>query len=157
ARVERQPANLAECRVSTAETEEQWTGIVTAGGAAYGLSIDMPAFGDGATPEQIKAVIRYVRSLCRETGWPPGELNFPRSFLVEKAFPENEVVIVNEGRSQEYILEHRIGKRAQFEINLKSVFDSSGRPFGGAGAAFKYNLWHNRDRRALISLGLEGA
>src|SRR6266550_1532702 len=88
------PANLASCAVSTAETEEQWVGIVTRGGAAFGLSLDMPAYGEAGTPEQIRAIVRYVRSLCRERGWPPGTLNFPRAFLVEKAFPEHELVLV---------------------------------------------------------------
>lgn len=154
-RVERPPADLAECKTSSAEPQDQWVDIVTMGGAAFGLSLDMPAFGEGATREQIRAIVRYVRSLCGQPGWPPGELNFPRAFLVEKAFPENEVVLVNEGRGQEYIYERRLGKRLQLELLAKSVFDSAGRPFDGAGAALKYNLWHDLNARALVSAGLE--
>ena len=99
-RTEVPPADLAACPVSSAEPEDQWVGIVTEGGAAFGLSLDMPAYGEAATPEQIRSVVRYVRSLCRERGWPPGELNFPRAFLVEKAYPENELVVIAEGRGQ---------------------------------------------------------
>ena len=62
------PADLATCAVSTAETEDQWVGVVTKGGGAFGLSLDMPAYGDAGTPEQIRAIVRYVRSLCRERG-----------------------------------------------------------------------------------------
>jgi len=94
------PADLATCAASTPEPAERWRGVVTKGGAAYGLSLDMPAFGEAATPEQIRWVVRYVRSLCGSAAWPPGELNFPRGFLVEKAFPENEVVLVNHDREQ---------------------------------------------------------
>jgi len=128
---------------------------VTRGGAAFGLSLDMPAYGEAGTPEQIRAIVRYVRSLCRERGWPPGELNFPRAFLVEKAFPENELVLVAHGREQQAIYERRIGRRFQFEGEAIAVFDSLRRPFDGVTAALKYNLWHSLERRALVTLGLE--
>src|SRR2546423_295057 len=114
-RLEVPPADLHECKGSTAETEDRWVKIVAQGGAAFGLSLDMPAFGEAGTPAQIRAVVRYARSLCGELGWPPGELNFPRAFLVEKAYPEDEVVITDEARGQEYIYEHRLGKRFQLE------------------------------------------
>src|SRR5438132_1414867 len=97
------PADLHECKGSTAETEDRWVNIVAQGGAAFGLSLDMPAFGEAGTPARIRAVVRYARSLCGELGWPPGELNFPRAFLVEKAYPEDEVVISDRGRGQDYI------------------------------------------------------
>src|SRR2546425_489287 len=86
--------------LNSAVTDEAWSGIVRDGGAAFGLSLDMPAFRDGATPEQLRAVVRYIRSLCSERGWPPGELNFPRAFLAEKAYPENEVVTSLHGSGQ---------------------------------------------------------
>jgi mono/diheme cytochrome c family protein len=149
------PANLAECKASTAETEEHWTHIVRDGGAAFGLSLDMPAYGEAATPEQLRAVVRYVRSLCREGGWPPGELNFPRAFLAEKAFPEDEVVVTEHGSGQEYIYERRIGRRAQLEASARTVLDSADEPFDGVTAALKYNVWHSAPRRAIASVGLE--
>ena len=151
------PANLAECKTSTAETEDAWTDIVRDGGAAFGLSLDMPAFGEAATPAQIRAVVRYVRSLCRERGWPPGELNFPRAFLAEKAFPENEAVVTAHGGGQEYIYERRIGRRAQLEASARTVIDSGGRPFDGVTGALKYNVWHSAARRAIVSAGVEAS
>ena len=57
------PADLASCAASTAETEDRWVGIVTRGGSAFGLSLDMPAYGEAGTPDQIRMVVRYVRSL----------------------------------------------------------------------------------------------
>ena len=102
-------------------------------------------------------VVRYVRSLCRERGWPPGELNFPRAFLVEKAYPENELVLTAEGRGQELIYERRAGRRMQFELAVSTVFDSLDRPFDHATAAIKYNVWHSLERRALASVGVEAS
>jgi len=154
-RLEVPPADLQQCNVSTAETEDRWVGIVAQGGAAFGLSLDMPAFGEAATPEQIRAVVRYTRSLCGQPGWPPGELNFPRPFLVEKAFPENEWVLAERGAVQELIYERRVGKRLQLEGAARTVFDSLDRPFDGVTIAGKYNVWHSLRRRALASLGLE--
>src|SRR6266581_641478 len=147
--------DLRDCKTSTAEPEERWIGIVTRGGAAFGLSLDMPAFAEAATPQQIRAVVSYARSLCGETGWPPGELNLPRAFLVEKAYPENEVVLTSHGREQQAIYERRVGKRWQLEAALRTVLDSLDRPFGGATAAAKYNAWYDAERRALASVGLE--
>src|SRR5216110_3218234 len=130
------PADLQECKASTAETEQRWIGIVTQGGAAFGLSLDMPAFGEAGTPAQVRAVVRYARSLCGELGWPPGELNFPRPFLVEKAFPENEWVITDQARVQELIFEGLLGKRFQVEASARTAFD-------GVTGALKYNVWHS--------------
>ncbi|HVH66261.1 MAG TPA: cytochrome c [Gemmatimonadales bacterium] len=154
-RLEVPPADLKDCKGSTAEPEDRWVGIVAQGGAAFGLSLDMPAFGEAGTPEQIRAVVRYARSLCGELGWPPGELNFPRAFLVEKAYPEDEWVLTDRGRGQELIYERRFGKRLQLEGVARTVFDSAHRPFDGATAAVKYNVWHDVSRRALASVGLE--
>src|SRR5207245_785312 len=61
-RLEVPPADLRDCKTSTAEPEARWIGIVTQGGAAFGLSLDMPAFGEAATPEQLRAGGRYARS-----------------------------------------------------------------------------------------------
>ena len=55
----------------------------------------MPAFGDALTRAQIAAVVGYVRRFCGDDAWPRGDLNFPRAFFTEKAFPENEVVLTN--------------------------------------------------------------
>src|SRR5881398_286956 len=149
------PADLQECKASTAEPEARWIGIVTHGGAALGLSLDMPAFEEAGTPAQIRAVVRYARSLCGELGWPPGELNFPRAFLVEKAYPEDEIVVTDQARGQEYIYEHRLGRRFQLEVSARTALDGQPRAFDGVTGALKYNVWHSLERRALVSLGLE--
>ena len=147
-------ADLASCPNSSSETEEQWVGIVRSGGDAYGLSMDMPAFGEAASEDQLVSIIRYVRSLCTNKAWPPGELNFPRVFLSEKAFPENELVLVNHDREQEIIYEKRFGPRVQIEAEARSVFDG-GSVFDGVTAAFKYNVWHSAKPLAIATLGTE--
>lgn len=154
-RLEVPPADLRDCKGSTAEPEDRWVAIVTQGGAAFGLSLDMPAFGDAASPAQIRAVVRYARSLCGELGWPPGELNFPRAFLVEKAYPEDEVVLTERARGQELIYERRLGRRFQVEASARTVFDGQPKSFDGVTGALKYNLWYSLERRALASVGIE--
>lgn len=153
-RLEVPAADLANCRISSAEPEEQWVGIVRDGGDAYGLSLDMPSFGENASANQIGWIVRYIKSLCTDPAWPPGELNFPRAFYAEKAFPENEIVLVAEGREQAFIYERRIGPRFQIEAIARAVLDG-GDVFGGVTAAVKYNLWHNLSRLMLASVGVE--
>jgi hypothetical protein len=113
----------------------------------------MPAYGEAATPDQIRMVVRYVRSLCRQRGWPPGELNFPR----EKAYPENELVVTAQGGAQELIYERRAGRRLQFEAAVSTLFDALDRPLDHLTGALKYNVWHSLERRALASVGLEAS
>ena len=153
-RLEVAAPDLASCAISSAETELLWTGIVRDGGEPYGLSMDMPAFGDGASEEQILAIVRYVRSLCGNPTWPPGELNFPRAHFSEKAFPENELVIATRGREQALIYERRLGPRFQLEAVGRTILDG-GSVFGSASAGLKYNLWHSVAPLAIVSLGIE--
>ena len=154
-RLEVPPANLRDCKASTAEPEDRWVAIVTQGGVAFGLSLDMPAFGEAASPAQIRSVVRYARSLCGEIGWPPGELNFPRAFLVEKAYPEDEVVLTDRARGQELIYERRFGRRFQMEASARTAFDEQPNAFDGVTGALKYNLWYSLEHRALASVGVE--
>ena len=73
ARLEVPPADLKDCKGSTAETEDRWVGIVSQGGAAFGLSLDMPAFGEAGTPAQIRAVRSEERRVGKEcrSRWSP--------------------------------------------------------------------------------------
>ncbi len=149
------PADLASCAASTPETAAQWRGIVSRGGDAYGLSLDMPAFGDAATPRQIAWVVHYLRSLCDDDNWPEGELNFSRGFLVEKAFPENEIVLVNHGREQNYIFERRFGARFQIEAEARTAFDGAPNSFDRVSLAGKLDVWHAPKALAITTIGLE--
>jgi hypothetical protein len=154
-KLEVEPTPLADCRTSSAEPEDLWIDIVRRGGAAFGLSLDMPAYEDAATPAQITALVRYVKGLCTERGWPPGELNFPRAFLTEKAFPENEWVVEFHGDEQELIYERRFGRRLQLEGVARTATDGEPNALTSVSAAVKYNAWHSLRARALASVGLE--
>jgi len=151
------PADLASCATSTPEPAVRWRGVVSRGGAAYGLSLDMPAFGEAATPQQIGWVVHYLKALCDDHDWPEGELNFPRGFLVEKAFPENEVVLVNHGREQNYIFERRFGARFQIEAEARTAFDGAPNSFDGVSLAGKLDIWHSPQALAITTLGLEAS
>ncbi len=80
-----------------------------------------------------------------EPAWPRGDLNLPRAFFTEKAFPENEAVwttamhaVAASGRSSnELIYERRAGARNQIEVNVRRSRSSAGRRVasGAAGSA----------------------
>src|SRR5437879_4444151 len=108
-----------------------------------------------ARAPQVRAGRSHGRSQSGENGGPRAELNLRRAFLVEKAYPENEVVLTSHGREQQAIYERRVGKRWQLEGAVRTVLDSLDRPFGGATVAAKYNAWYDAERRALASVGLE--
>ena len=87
--------NFSDCSQSAPEYTRDWRATIVNGGPARGFSQIMPAFGDALTRPQIDAVIAFLRSLCADRSWPPGELNPPRAMVTEKAFPEDEAVLTS--------------------------------------------------------------
>ena len=78
---------------------------------------------------EIDSLVGYLREFCTEPGWPRGDLNFPRPFFTEKAFPENEAVFTlaiarppEASVEPQFLYEHRLGRRAQYEINVPIAF-----------------------------------
>src|SRR5438309_12078539 len=61
-RLEVPPADLQDCKASTAEPEERWIEIVSRGGAALGLYLVTPALGEAATAALTRALVRSARS-----------------------------------------------------------------------------------------------
>src|SRR5206468_4814166 len=112
-------------------------------------------FGAAAAAERVRAVVHHARARCGAPGWPAGEASGRRADLVERAFPEDEWVVVEQGRGQKLVYERRLGKRLQLEGEARTAFDSLHRAFDGVTAAIKYNLWHSLEHRALATLGLE--
>jgi mono/diheme cytochrome c family protein len=119
--------NFARCAESAEEPDRQWRLTVEKGGPIYGLSSQMPAYGEVLTAAQIDSLLRYLRTFCRNPRWVRGELNFERPMFAEKAYPENELVVVPRvtrergagvGFSVEGILERRVGPRTQLELVL---------------------------------------
>ena len=87
--------DFTDCAGTTPEPNgNSGRAVIVHGGPSRGLSQIMPAFGDLLTDQEINDVIAYMRGFCKNVHHDPlGELNLPRAFVTEKAFPENEVVI----------------------------------------------------------------
>lgn len=130
--------DFTDCNATAREMTVDWTATIRDGGPVRGFSRIMPAFRDLLTPEQIRLVVGYLRSLCQEPAWPRGEFNVPLAHTTEKAFPEDEVVLKSAVATRgpvsvqnHLIFEKRFWAREQLEIDVP--FGVVGRP--GASAA----------------------
>ena len=141
--------DFSDCATTTPEQDVDWRATIRDGGRGRGFSRIMPAFGEQLTPVQIDAVIAHLRGLCRDNGWPRGELNLPRPLATEKAFPESETVIttaVGAHRapdvSHTIVYEKRYGARNQIEVSvpMAALHGETGaiaRGVGDVGVGFK--------------------
>jgi mono/diheme cytochrome c family protein len=155
-----------DCPTNTVEPAADWAAVVTRGGPIRGLDRHMPAFGDALSGAQIERVIDYIRTFCADPSWPSGDLNLPRPFFTEKAFPENEAVwttgVALGGTGavgNELLYEHRIGPRTQWEIAVPIDFQQTGSGAGwnhGLGdveIAVKRAFYASVDRGRIVSAG----
>jgi mono/diheme cytochrome c family protein len=170
--------DFTDCAVASAEPDAIWNAVIHRGGRIRGLSHIMPAFEDALTDPEIDRLVQFLHSFCAEPRWPRGNLNFPKAFFTEKAFPENEVVLsvgVVPSHPREFelnaVYERRIGRRGQIEISgpftmraaSASASASDGtRPssgwskgIGDASAGFKYALFDSYRRGSIVSAGGE--
>ena len=122
------PANLTDCKLTAEDPVEVVQGIIRHGGTYAGRSSVMPAFGSLLSNSDIADVARYVKSLCADPDWVPGELNFPRPLITGKAFPEQEMIVGGRfGRNgkdvNEYlgILEYRVNGLTNIEITSRAL------------------------------------
>ena len=122
--IDSEPMDFTDCAVATPEPDADWQLVITHGGLAAGLSSEMPSYGDALTDGQILALIGYIRGFCAEPGWPIGTLSFPRPIFTEKAFPDNEFLLLPEfsdGVTRfglRAIYERRLGRRGHVEMRL---------------------------------------
>lgn len=115
--------DFTDCTAS-AEPSPDWFAVVHEGGPVRALDRHMPAFGEALTADDIEKVVDHLRTFCAERdAWPIGDLNFPRAFFTEKAFPENETVwttnVSTKGETaigNELVYERRLGARNQLEV-----------------------------------------
>lgn len=159
--------DFTDCALRTPEADLDWFSVVHSGGPARAFHRMMPAFGDELTEGQIGLVINHVRSFCAESGWPRGDLNLPRPFVTEKAFPENEAVLTTTvaARSErrvgnQVLYEHRVGRRGQYEVVVpfdlrESATGTWHLGVGDIGAAYKHVLYDSLLRGAILSAGGE--
>ena len=115
--------DFSDCAFATGEPDPDWFAVVHEGGPVRALDRHMPAFGDALSPDDIRLAISHIRTFCTDPAWPQGDLNLPRAFFTEKAFPENEAVwtMAMTGRRErslesELIYERRLGARNQIEL-----------------------------------------
>jgi mono/diheme cytochrome c family protein len=131
-----------KCDETTPEFTRDYKASIRDGGPARGFSSIMPSFSGVLTSSQMDEVIVYLRSLCKEKGWPLGELNVPRALVTEKAFPESETVLTTTVNakgapavSNELDYERVLGKYDQLELALPFgwVHKDTGGMTGGLG------------------------
>ncbi len=159
--------DFTDCGLTTPEADLDWLSVVHQGGPARSFDRLMPAFGDELTEAQIILVIDHVRTFCAERGWPRGDLNLPRPFVTEKAFPENEAVLTTTivpGRERsfgnQFLYEHRVGRRGQYEVFVpfdlrQSAANAWQAGVGDIGAAYKHVLYDSLSRGSILSAGGE--
>jgi cytochrome c553 len=160
------PMNFTECEIASAEPDADWMAAIRYGGPAVGLSSQMPAFGDVLKDDQVTGLVAHIRRFCAERGWPSGNLNLPRPIFTEKAFPENEVLLVPlyahrkdhpDTAELRTVYERRVGRRGQVELVLpfESVyFADRERGLGDVELGVKYALNPQRSSY-LISAGFD--
>ncbi len=135
-----------------------WFAVIHEGGPIRGLDRHMPAFGDALSDADIAAVIAHLWTFCDDPSWPRGDLNLPRSFFVEKAFPENEAIFTTaftasgaKAVGSEIVYEKRLGVRNQFElavpVDVQQNADAGwSRGLGDVAVAFKRTVYASFDR-----------
>ena len=167
-----EPMDFTDCKVTSPEPDVDWERAIAKGGPGVGLSPQMPGFEDSLSAGQITAFVSHLRTFCKDTGWPSGNTNFPRPILTEKAFPENEFLIlpavshwdedpapsITES-SVTAIYERRIGKRSMVEIEVPLVGTNSlatwTRGLGDVAVSVKHALYARASSPLIFSAGLE--
>lgn len=160
------PLDFTNCRLATPESDADWQLVISRGGAAAGLSFDMPAF-EALTAEQVTLLIDHLRSFCREPGWPIGNVNLPRALFTAKAFPDDEFTIkpvvshspdIFPYIQMEGSYSRRIGRRGHAEISLPldSVDWVTGRVTGIGDVAIEggYVVHTNEQWTAIATAGM---
>jgi mono/diheme cytochrome c family protein len=156
--------DFSDCNGSTREKTFDWTATIHEGGPKRGWSEIMPSFADALSMEQIHKVTDYLRSRCDEKIWPLGEMNLPRTFFTEKAFPEDEAVLTTAANTNGpgtvgsvLTYERRFGVRNQLELSAPFSFvQRDNRSWvGGVGdfiLGYKRVLFSNSHSGSILSL-----
>jgi len=164
-----EPMDFTDCAVTTPEPDADWELVIARGGPVAGLSSQMPGYGEALDDDQIRVLVGYIRGFCTEPRWPLGNVNFSRPIFTEKAFPENEVVILpavshgddDDGASAriKMVYERRVGRRGHVEVGLPlQTASPNGERAAGLGditVAAKYVLYTDRASTRIFSGGFE--
>ena len=159
--------DFSDCAFATPEPEADWFAVVHQGGPVRAFDSRMPAYGEALSEFEIRQTLAHIRTLCRDTRWPRGELNLPRPLMTEKAFPENEAVLSvaftggDAGAVEnEFLYERRLGARSQVEVAIPLAVQQDGTGswrtgIGDAVAAFKHVLFSSLDSGTIVSAAAE--
>jgi mono/diheme cytochrome c family protein len=158
--------DFTDCSFATREPDADWGAIIHQGGPVRGFDPLMPAFGEALSADEIVAVLRHVRTFCTSAAWPRGELNLPRTFFTEKAYPEDEAVwttsVALDGPgsiTNEIVYERRFGARNQFELKvpLAASHEPAGWRFGSGDITLgiKRAVAHSLARGSILSIAGE--
>lgn len=141
--------DFTDCSFASREPDPDWGAVVKEGGPARGFDPWMPAFGGALTDAEVSAVLDHLHSFCPEDRWPRGDLNLPKALRTEKAFPEDEALLLtrvgtgDQGYARsKLVYEKRIGARNQVEVvvpfNAVEAADGSTWAAGVGDLAFAY-------------------
>lgn len=158
--------DFTDCATNTVEPLGDWMAVAHRGGPVRALDRRMPAFGDALSEDEIERALKYLWSFCDDPAWPRGDLNLPRAFFTEKAFPENETVwttaVTGAGAgavTNELVYEHRIGARWQWEVKAPFTVQQAapGSAWrGGIGdveLAVRRTLYASTERGSIVAAG----
>jgi mono/diheme cytochrome c family protein len=158
--------DFSDCNGSTREKTYDWRAVIHEGGVGRGFSDIMPSFAEALTLDQIDRLTTYLREQCPDPEWPLGEMNFPRAIVTEKAFPEDEWLLLTEVNasgdgsvSNRLVYEKRFGARNQLELAAPVSFLSGADGWsGGVGdlvGGYKRVLHSNRSTGSILSAQAE--
>jgi mono/diheme cytochrome c family protein len=158
--------DFTDCATNTVEPLGDWMAVAHRGGPVRALDRHMPAFGDALSDDQIEQAVKYLWTFCADPSWPRGDLNLPRAFFTEKAFPENETVWTTgvttsgaKGVANELVYEHRIGSRGQYEVKLPFGVQQAepggawNRGIGDVELAVRRTFYASYDRGSIFAAG----
>ena len=155
--------DFTDCSFNSREPSADWFAISHDGGPARAFDRRMPAFNRALTADQIRMAIAHIKRFCDDASWPAGELNLPRALVTEKAFPEDEAVLSTTIASgtfvNEFLYEHRIGARTQYEVKVPVAVEESdsgwSRGLGDVAAAVKHAFHHSLERGRIFAAAAE--
>ncbi len=64
--LEPKPADFTNCKAMAKDSDEVLLKIIRGGGQSVGRSTVMPAWGDALSEQQIRELVKFIRSLCKK-------------------------------------------------------------------------------------------
>ncbi len=169
ANFENPPRDFRDPYFNSRERRRDWYDVIALGGAAKGLSTQMPGFADQLTPDQIADLVDYLKAFVDEGSLPQGETAFFRAHFVTKAFPEQEALIIPDvqrdknaaGTRTRVLFEYTQRFADAFQAEVKAPvwnYATPGDNVAGVGdveLGLKWAAWSSREVPAIASVGFD--